>query len=149
VSSGVIVTSTRGRWAVQRLDLDSFSMVMSPTLDFIRAIGVVAIIAFAFFQGSSRAASARSRHSVSLAIETFVPRAIARQSPSALNRKALGAVATTPALGERPGAPSGLRPSSFVLCNTPVEVQFAQPGVSIIRAAPQPEPLGDWQAVDD
>jgi hypothetical protein len=27
-------------------------------------------------------------------------------------------------LGERSGAPSGLRPSSFVMWNTPVEVQF-------------------------
>src|ERR1700732_4700569 len=32
--------------------------------------------------------------------------------------------APTPALGERSGAPSGLRPSSFVMCNTPVEVEF-------------------------
>src|SRR6202011_6212050 len=32
--------------------------------------------------------------------------------------------APTSALGERSGAPSGLRPSSFVMCNTPVEVQF-------------------------
>src|SRR4029077_10553790 len=39
--------------------------------------------------------------------------------------------------GGRSGAPSGLRPSSFVMCNTPVEVQLPQPGVSIIRAAPQ------------
>jgi hypothetical protein len=30
----------------------------------------------------------------------------------------------TPAFGERSGAPSGLRPSSFVMCTTPVEVQF-------------------------
>jgi hypothetical protein len=49
----------------------------------------------------------------------------------ALNRKPLGAIpvdarrgAPTSALGERSGAPSGLRPSSFVMCNTPVEVQF-------------------------
>src|SRR5271155_2788918 len=32
--------------------------------------------------------------------------------------------APTSALGARSGAPSGLRPSSFVMCNTPVEVQF-------------------------
>src|SRR5271169_4538359 len=32
--------------------------------------------------------------------------------------------APTSAFGERSGAPSGLRPSSFVMCNTPVEVQF-------------------------
>src|SRR4029077_20996755 len=32
---------------------------------------------------------------------------------------------------------SGSRPSSFVMCNSPVEVQLPQPGVSIIRAAPQ------------
>ena len=32
--------------------------------------------------------------------------------------------APTPAFGERSDAPSGLRPSSFVMCNTPVEVQF-------------------------
>jgi hypothetical protein len=31
-------------------------------------------------------------------------------------------------LGERSGAPSGLRPSSFVMCNTPVEVQFTSAG---------------------
>src|ERR1700720_1881977 len=30
--------------------------------------------------------------------------------------------------GERSGAPSGLRPSSFVMCNTPVEVQFTSAG---------------------
>jgi hypothetical protein len=29
-----------------------------------------------------------------------------------------------------------LRRSSFVMCNTPVEVHLSQPGVSIIRAAP-------------
>jgi hypothetical protein len=45
--------------------------------------------------------------------------------------------APAPALGERSGAPSGSRPSSFVMCNTPVEVQLPQPGVSIVRAAPQ------------
>jgi len=38
---------------------------------------------------------------------------------------------------------SGLRPSSFVMWNTPVEVQFTQPGVSIIRAAPQTLAKGD------
>jgi hypothetical protein len=31
-------------------------------------------------------------------------------------------------LGERSGAPSGLSPSSFVMCNTPVEVQFTSAG---------------------
>jgi hypothetical protein len=31
-------------------------------------------------------------------------------------------------LGERSGAPSGLRPSSFVICNTPVEVKFTSAG---------------------
>jgi hypothetical protein len=31
-------------------------------------------------------------------------------------------------LGERSGALSGLRPSSFVMCNTPVEVQFTSAG---------------------
>jgi autotransporter passenger strand-loop-strand repeat protein len=36
--------------------------------------------------------------------------------------------APTPALGERSGAPSGLCPSSFVMCNTPVEVQFTSAG---------------------
>src|SRR5207344_1123602 len=36
--------------------------------------------------------------------------------------------APAPALGERSGAPSGLRPSSFVICNTPVEVQFTSAG---------------------
>src|SRR5271154_2080648 len=36
--------------------------------------------------------------------------------------------APTSALGERSGAPSGLRPSSFVMCNTPVEVQFTSAG---------------------
>ena len=52
----------------------------------------------------------------------------------ALNRKRLAPFpstpegAPTPALGERSGAPSGLRPSSFVICNTPVEVQFTSAG---------------------
>src|SRR5207342_1708565 len=36
--------------------------------------------------------------------------------------------APTPALGERSGAPSGLSPSSLVMCNTPVEVQFTSAG---------------------
>src|SRR5262252_5479194 len=36
--------------------------------------------------------------------------------------------ALAPTLGERSGAPSGLRPSSFVICNTPVEVQFTSAG---------------------
>ena len=36
--------------------------------------------------------------------------------------------APTPALGERSGAPSGLNPSSLVMCNTPVEVQFTSAG---------------------
>src|SRR5439155_13771518 len=36
--------------------------------------------------------------------------------------------APTSALGQRSGAPSGLRPSSFVMCNTPVEVQFTSAG---------------------
>jgi hypothetical protein len=44
--------------------------------------------------------------------------------------------APAPALGERSGAPSGLRRSSFVMWNTPVEFNLPQPGVSIIRAAP-------------
>ena len=61
----------------------------------------------------------------------------------ALNGKTLGPLPSTPegapapVLGERSGAPSGSRLSSFVMCNTPVEVQLPQPGVSIIRAAPQ------------
>src|SRR5271168_1873157 len=41
--------------------------------------------------------------------------------------------APTSALGARSGAPSGLRPSSFVMCNTPVEVQFLP-----IRFSPTP-----------
>ena len=36
---------------------------------------VVAVIAFAFFQAPAAPASARSRHSLKLAIETFVSRA--------------------------------------------------------------------------
>src|SRR5215469_3964066 len=36
--------------------------------------------------------------------------------------------APAPTLGERSGAPSGLCPSSFVMCNTPVEVQFTSAG---------------------
>jgi len=31
-------------------------------------------------------------------------------------------------LGERSGAPSGLRPSTFVMSDTPVEVQFTSAG---------------------
>jgi hypothetical protein len=31
-------------------------------------------------------------------------------------------------LGERSGAPSGVRPSSFVIFNTPVEVRFTSAG---------------------
>ena len=36
--------------------------------------------------------------------------------------------APSPALGERSGAPSGLRPSTFVMSDTPVEVQFTSTG---------------------
>jgi transposase len=88
--------------------------------------------------------SARSRHSVSLATETFVSRATSSNGSPRNNRattanlrlteKRFGPFPSTsegapaPALGERSGAPSGLRPSAFVMSDTPVEVQFTSAG---------------------
>src|SRR5271169_6731254 len=76
-------------------------MVISPTLDFSRAIS------------SSRSSRSRSFRAVEKRLGPF---------PS------MPEGAPTSALGERSGAPSGLRPSSFVMCNTPVEVQFTSAG---------------------
>src|ERR1700730_7670251 len=118
----------------------SLSMVISPTLDFSRAISSSRSSRSRSFRAVAAPASARSRHSVSLAIEIFVSRATSssgspRHTSAAhphlpWTEKRLGPFpstpegAPTPALGERSGAPSGLSPSSFVMCNTPVEVQF-------------------------
>src|SRR4249919_136616 len=56
--------------------------------------------------------------------------------------------APTPAFGERSGAPSGLRPSSFVMCNAPVEVQFIYPSRVSQLSVPHPsgQPFGDRRA---
>src|SRR4029077_18750765 len=79
-----------------------------------------------------------------LAIETFASRATSSSgSPPKsrgtipilpLTEKRLGLFPSTPegtptpVLGERSGAPSDLRPSSFFMGNTPVEVQFTSAG---------------------
>ena len=122
---------------------------------------VVAVIAFAFFQGCSRACQRTlaplgqpGDRDIRLPRYQF-QRLAAQQSPSCAEQKsAWGPFPSTPegaptrALGERSGAPSGLRPSSFVMCNTPVEVQFPQPGVSIVRAAPQSDTVPGEAAPD-
>src|SRR5450759_5222351 len=122
----------------------SLSMVISPTLDFSRAMSSSRSSRSRSFNPVAAPASARSRHSVSLATDTFICRAT-RSSGSPRNSRATIAIlrctekrfgpfpstpegAPAPALGERSGAPSGLSPSSFVMCNTPVEVQFTSAG---------------------
>src|SRR5450759_1758204 len=122
----------------------SFSIVISPTLDFSRAISSLRSSRSRSFNAVAAPASARSRHSVSLATDTFICRAT-RSSGSPRNSRATIAIlrctekrfgpfpstpegAPAPALEERSGAPSGLSPSSFVMCNTPVEVQFTSAG---------------------
>src|SRR5450432_3827288 len=122
----------------------SLSMVISPTLDFSRAISSSRSSRSRSFKAPAAPPRARSRHSVSLATETFICRAT-RSSGSPRNSRAtiailrrtekrFGPFQSTPegapslALGERSGAPSGLCPSSFVMCNTPVEVQFTSAG---------------------
>src|SRR5207344_3467283 len=139
-------------WAKGRLpssasilaESSSLSMVISPTLDFSRAISSSRSSRSRSFRAVAAPASARSRHSVSLAIETFVSRATSSNGSPRNNRattanlrlteKRFGPFPSTsegaPAqvLGERSGAPSGLRPSSFVVSDTPVEVQFTSAG---------------------
>src|SRR6478672_3824538 len=115
-------------------------MVISPTFDFSRAISSSRSSRSRSFRAVAAPESARSRHSVSLATETFVSRATSSNGSPRNNRattanlrlteKRFGPFPSTPegapapAWGERSGAPSGLRPSSFVMGNTPVEVQF-------------------------
>src|SRR5262245_30589927 len=123
---------------------NSLSMMISPTLDFSRAISSSRSSRSRSFKAVAAPASARSRHSASLAMETLVCRAT-RSSGSPRNSRAtiailrrtekrLGPLPSTPegapppALGERSGAPSGLRPSSFVMSDTPVAVQFTSAG---------------------
>jgi len=119
---------------------------------------VVAVIPFAFFQGCSRTckraiAPLGQPGDRDIRLPGYqVQRLTAQQSRNdrqlALNGKTLGAIPVDArrdayaSLGERSGAPSGLRPSSFVMGNTPVEVNLPQPGVSIIRAAPQNDIVG-------
>src|SRR6185312_1009446 len=119
-------------------------MVISPTFDFSRAISSSRSSRSRSFRAVAAPESARSRHSVSLAMETFVSRATSSNGSPRNNRattanlrlteKRFGPFpstpegAPTPALGERAGAPSGLRPSSLVMSNTPVEVQFTSAG---------------------
>src|SRR3954447_2036075 len=119
-------------------------MVISPTFDFSRAISSSRSSRSRSFRAVAAPESARSRHSVSLATETFVSRATSSNGSPRNNRattanlrlteKRFGPFPSTsegapaPALGERFGAPSGLRPSSFVMSDTPVEVQFTSAG---------------------
>src|SRR4029077_7445737 len=97
-----------------------------------------------------------------LAIETFASRATSSSgSPPKsrgtipilpLTEKRLGLFPSTPegtptpALGERSGAPSDLRPSSFFMGNTPVEVQFTSAGC---LNYPCRTPTGQDQLTDD
>src|SRR5258705_12983924 len=119
-------------------------MVISPTFDFSRAISSSRSSRSRSFRAVAAPESARSRHSVSLATETFVSRATSSNGSPRNNRattanlrlteKRFGPFPSTPegapapALGERSGPPSGLRPSSFVMSDTPVEVQFTSAG---------------------
>src|SRR4051812_9018223 len=119
-------------------------MVISPTFDFSRAISSSRSSRSRSFRAVAAPESARSRHSVSLATETFVSRATSSNGSPRNNRattanlrlteKRFGPFPSTSegapaeALGERSGAPSGLRPSSFVMSDTPVEVQFTSAG---------------------
>src|SRR6188472_3978001 len=119
-------------------------MVISPTFDFSRAISSSRSSRSRSFRAVAAPESARSRHSVSLATETFVSRATSSNGSPRNNRattanlrlteKRFGPFPSTPegapapALGERSGAPSGLRPSSFVMSDTPVEAQSTSAG---------------------
>src|SRR3954453_4795894 len=119
-------------------------MVISPTFDFSRAISSSRSSRSRSLRADAAPESARSRHSVSLATETFVSRATSSNGSPRNNRattpnlrpteKRFGPFPSTsegapaPALGERSGAPLGLRPSSFVIFDTPVEVQFTSAG---------------------
>src|SRR6187551_3343846 len=114
-------------------------MVISPTFDFSRAISSSRSSRSRSFRAVAAPESARSRHSVSLATETFVSRATSSNGSPRNNRattanlrlteKRFGPFPSTPegapapALGERSGAPSGLRPSSFVMSDTQVNAQ--------------------------
>src|SRR3954451_16043555 len=135
-------------------------MVISPTFDFSRAISSSRSSRSRSFRAVAAPESARSRHSVSLATETFVSRATSSNGSPRNNRattahlrlteKRFGPFPSTsegapaPALGERSGAPSGLRPSSFVMSDTPVEVQFNLSRVSQLSV---PHPSYDSAAV--
>src|ERR1700675_2285404 len=57
----------------------SLSMVISPTLDFSRAISSSRSSCLRSFKAPAAPASARSRHSVSLATDTFICRATIRE----------------------------------------------------------------------
>src|SRR5258705_9736933 len=119
-------------------------MVISPTFDFSRAISSSRSSRSRSFRAVAAPESARSRHSVSLATETFISRATSSNGSPPNNRatsanlrlteKRFGPFPSTseaapsPAWGERSGAPSGLRPSTFVMSDTPVEVQFTSAG---------------------
>src|SRR3954468_6515175 len=131
-------------------------MVISPTFDFSRAISSSRSSRSRSFRAVAAPESARLRHSVSLATETFVSRATSSNGSPRNNRattanlrlteKRFGPLPSTsegapaPALGERSGAPSGLRPSLFVMSDTPVEVQFNLSRVSQL-SVPHPSDL--------
>ena len=109
-------------------------MVISPTLAFNRAISSARSSRSRSFRAVAAPASARSRHSLSRAIETFVSRTTS-SSGSPRNSRATIAIFCV----ERKSASrrSCRRPASFVMSDTPVEVQFTSAGCLIIRAAPQ------------
>src|ERR1019366_7952697 len=72
-------------------DSNSLSMVISPTLDFSRAISSSRSSRSRSFRADAAPASARSRHSVSLATETFASRATTSNG-SPRNKRATTAI---------------------------------------------------------
>src|SRR5271157_5020880 len=72
-------------------DSNSLSMVISPTLDFSRAISSSRSSRSRSFSADAAPASARSRHSVSLATETFVSR-VTTSKGSPRNKRATTAI---------------------------------------------------------
>src|SRR5664279_3239563 len=81
----------RASMAAILADSNSLSMVISPTLDFRRAISSSRSSRSRSFRADAAPASARSRHSVSLATETFVSRATTSNG-SPRNKRATTAI---------------------------------------------------------
>src|SRR3982074_1002196 len=114
-------------------------MVISPTFDFSRAISSSRSSRSRSFRAVAAPESARPRHSVSLATETFVSRATSSNGSPRHNP------APPPHLRQLTPNGKTLRPIPFNArhhssCLTlRLRFNLPQPGVSIIRAAPQHE----------